>query len=59
MMGEENNSSFDPDFKNDNSNQNLVTLRRSHSAFIGYITRLANKIDEKLSLNYNLKQLNV
>ena len=59
MMGEENNSSFYPDFKNDNSNQNLVPLRRSRSAFIGSITRLVNKIDEKLSLNYNLKQLNV
>ena len=58
-MSEENNSSFDPDFKNDNSTQNLVTLRRSRSAFIGYITRLVNKIDEKLSLNYNLKQLSV
>ena len=49
-MGNEKDSDFDPDFKNDNSAENLVTLGRSRSAFIGHITRLINKINKKLSL---------
>ena len=54
-MGNEKDYYFDPDFKNDNSAENLVTLRRSRSAFIGHITRLINKINEKLPLNDNFK----
>ena len=54
-MGNEKDSDFDPDFKNENSAENLVTLRRSRSAFIGHITRLINKINEKLSSNDNFK----
>ena len=45
MMGDEKDSDFDPELKNDNSAENLVTLRRSGSAFIGHITRLINKIN--------------
>ena len=55
MTGNEKDSDFDPDFKNENSAENLVTLRRSRSAFIGHITRLINKINEKLSSNDNFK----
>ena len=43
--------------KNDNSTKDLVTLSRSRSAFIGHITRLINKINEKLSLNDNFKTI--
>ena len=56
-MGDEKNSDFDPDFKKENLAENLVTLRRSRSAFIGHITRLINKINEKLSLNDNFKTI--
>ena len=56
-MGGERDSYFDPDFKKENLADNLVTLRRSRSAFIGHITRLINKINEKLSLNDNFKTI--
>ena len=39
MMGDEKDSDFDPDFKNDSSTENLITLRRNRSEFIGHITR--------------------
>ena len=48
---------FHTDFKKDSSTENLVTLRRSRSAFIGHITRLINQINEKLSLNDNFKTI--
>ena len=48
---------FDPDFKKENSTENLFILRRSRSAFIGLITRLINKINEKLSFNDNFKTI--
>ena len=38
------------------SAENLLTLRRRRSAFIGYITGLTNKISEKLPLTI-LKRL--
>ena len=50
-------SHFDPDFKKYNSDENLVTLLRSRSAYIEQITKLINKINEKLSLNDNIKCL--
>ena len=56
-MGDEKDSDFDPDFKKENSGENLVTLRRSRSAFIRHITRLINEISEKLSLNDNFKTI--
>ena len=56
-MGDEKDSDFDPDFKKKNSGENLVTLRRSRSAFIRHITRLINEISEKLSLNDNFKTI--
>ena len=56
-MGGERDFDFDPDFKKENLAENLVTLRRSRSAFIGHITRLINKINEKLPLNDNLKTI--
>ena len=55
MMSEEKNSDFHTDLKKDSSAENLATLRRSRSAFIGHITRLINQINEKLSLNDNSK----
>ena len=57
MMRDKKDSDFDPDFKKANSEENLVTLRRSRSAFIKNITRLINKINEKLSLNGNFKTI--
>ena len=54
---DENDSHFDPDFKKYNSDENLVTLLRSRSAYIEQITKLINKINEKLSLNDNIKCL--
>ena len=57
MMGDKKDSDFDPVVKKDNSAENLVTLQRSLSAFIGHITRLINKINEKLSLNDNFKTI--
>ena len=56
-MGDEKDSDFDPDFKKENSAENLVILPRSRSAFIGHITRLINKSNEKLSLNDNFKTI--
>ena len=56
-MGDEKDSDFDPDFKKENSGENLVTLRRSRSAFIRHITRLINEISEKLSFNDNFKTI--
>ena len=57
MMSYEKESDFHTDFKKDSSAENLVTLRRTRSAFIGHITRLINKINEKLSLNDNFKTI--
>ena len=56
-MRDEKDSDFDPDFKKESSAENLVTLQGSRSAFIGHITRLINKINEKLSLNDNFKTI--
>ena len=47
-MGDGKDSGFDPDFKNDNLVENLVTLRTSRSGFIGHITTLIHKINEKV-----------
>ena len=55
MMSEKKDSDFDTDFKKDSSAKNLVSPRRSRSAFIGHIKRLINQINEKLSLNDNVK----
>ena len=55
-MDDEKDSDFDPDFKKENSAENLVTLSRIRSC-IGHITRLINKINEKLSLNDNFKTI--
>ena len=57
MMGDKKDSDFDLDFKKDSSTENLITLRRNRSTFIGHITRLINKINEKLSLNDNFKTI--
>ena len=56
-MGDEKDSDFDPDFKKENSAENLFTLRGSCSAFIGHITKLINKINKKLFLNDNFKAI--
>ena len=56
-MRDEKDSNFDPDFKKEISVENLATLRGSRSAFIGHITKLINKINEKLSLNDNFKTI--
>ena len=57
MMGDGKDSDFDPDFKNGNSVENLVTLRGCRSGFIGHITTLIHKINEKLSLNDSFKTI--
>ena len=56
-MGGEKDLDFDPDFKTKNSAENLVILPTSSASFIGHITRLINKINEKLSLNDNFKTI--
>ena len=57
MISDEKDSYFHTDFKKDSSVENLVTLRRSHSGFIGNVTRLINQINEKLSSNDNFKTI--
>lgn len=37
--------------------EKILTLRKSRSAYIGHITRTINKINEKLSLNENIKTI--
>ena len=44
MMGDEKHSDFYPNFKQDSSAENLVTLRRRHSALKEHITRLIAKL---------------
>ena len=57
MISDEKDLDFDTDFKKDSPAENLVTLRRSHSAVIVHITRLINQIKERLSLNDNFKTI--
>ena len=42
-------------FEKESFAEKLLNLRKSRSAFIGYITRLINKLNEKLSSNDNIK----
>ena len=59
-MGDGKDSDFDPDFKNGNSVENLVTLRRSRSGFIGHITtHYVTKLMKNCLWMIALKQLNV
>ena len=44
MMGDEKHSDFYSNFKQDSSAENLVTLRRRHSALKEHITRLIAKL---------------
>ena len=44
-------------FEKESFTEKLLNLRKSRSAFIGHITRLINKLNEKLSSNDNIKTI--
>ena len=44
-------------FKKESLAEKLLNLHKSRSAFIGHITRLLNKLNEKLSSNDNIKTI--
>ena len=44
-------------FEKESFAEKLLNLRKSRSAFIGHITRLINKLNEKLSSNDNIKTI--